>query len=410
MLRSVKVLFGLDARRARGFLRYPSVGAAAGVVLPAALAVALLWSIGRASRPVLADADGALLLSMLVAGPLSYLAYGTLFRSGDGSLLRRLGIDSRAIYVERSARHLAECAGAGILALVPFAAAGSALAPAATVAAGSALGAWGAGLAATALAARSLARHSPGRGWGCLMAGIMDREVAAAAPLAYAPLPGFIAGTATGAAAYASGWWLAWAAAFSGLAAVAGARWYAQAVPRFGPQALEMAYVPNRSGRLARLSVGRGVARLLPRRVAAAWARDAAIVSRRFPWAARVAWPVAIGGFLGLARWGDAPATRGWVVTATLLALLVQGLAGVGLGRVEARGRRWVDRSIGIGTAPRMAGRWAWGWGLSIWMTIPVALAWTWWSGAEGGWRWVLAGGAVAGVSAAASSLIAGWR
>lgn len=406
----LRLLIGLDLMRLGNLVRYPAAGPIAGVALPLGLAVALFWSVGRAGDPAVLDSDGALLLALLVAGPISLLSYGALFRAGDEPFIRRLGLSARAVYAERSIRHLLQAIGIGILALVPFVAAGAPLRPAVTVIAAAGLAAWGAGAAAAAGAALTLARRPAGGGWGCLMAGIQDREVAAAAPLVYAPLPAFLAGAVAGAAAGMRPEWLLIVAVGAALCAGLGARWYELALPEFAPRALELAFVPVSTHGVGEFAPRRGFARLMPRRVASAWARDAAIIGRRFPWAARVAWPVAIGGFFGLARWGESSATREWVVGAVLLALLVQAIASVRLGRVERHGRRWIDRSLGLGSPARFAARWAWGWGASLWITVPIGLAWSWWSGAGPGWMWLAAGGLVAGVAATSSILAAGWR
>ena len=404
----LRLLLALDRLRLRGFFRYPSAGAVAGVALPLLMAVGLLWSIGRTGAATMADGDAAVLTAMLVSGPVAFLAYGALFRWADASFVRRLGFDPGANYRERSMRHLGQAVVIALLALIPFVSAGGTVAGAAVVTLTAALATWGIGCAMTARAALSMSRQSPGAGWGCLMAGIWDREVAEAAPLAYSPLPGFLAGTVAGAAAFANPWTIAVTALVAAGAGHAGAAWYVRALPTFGPQALEMAFTPAPRGEGVRLPIGRGIGRLLPHRVAAAWTRDAVVAARRFPWATRVAWPVAIGGFFALARWGESPATRSAVMAMTLLALLAQALAGIALGAMEADGRRWIDRSAGIGRLARFAGRWGWGWGLSLWMTVPVALAWTWWTGAGAGWAFLAAGGVTAALAATASSIAAG--
>lgn len=407
---ALRLLAGLDLHRLQSSIRHPAPGRIAGVAIPLVLAVALLWAVGRAGGPVVTDAEDAVLLAMLVAGPISYLAYGTLFRAPDAPLLRRLGVPPRAVYAERAARHLGQALGLAVLALIPFVAAGSPLGPPALAAVAAGLATWGVGAAFTAGAGLAMSHHAAGAGWGCLMAGIQDREVAGAAPLAYAPLPGFLAGIVAGGAVGANGWLLLAALPLAILSAMAGAARYEAALPRFGPLALEMAFSPTTDPRGGELRVGRGLARILPRAVRAVQARDAVVVARRFPWATRIAWPVAIGGSLALGRWGTDPAVRAWVAGAVAMVLLAQALAGIGLGRTEAGGPRWIDRSVGAGPAARLAGRWAWGWGLSLWMTIPIALAWGWWTGASHGWGWILAGGAVAGLGALASSLAAAAR
>lgn len=406
----LELLLRLDLLRMRAAAGRPVPGAIAGIIVPLALTASLLWAIGRAGRPSVGGAEDAVLLAMLIAGPVSYLAYGTLFRGGDAALLRRLGVPARAIYAERAIRHLAQAVGLAMLGLIPFLAAGETLARPVAAAIAGMMAAWGAGSAVTARAGLAMARHRPGQGWGCLMAGIWDRDVAAAAPLAYAPVPGFAAGIVAGGLAGHDARWLFAVVPFSMLSAAAGAAWYERALPRFGAQALEMAFSPSADARGGELRVGRGIARVLPRTIRTVQARDSVVVARRFPWATRIAWPVAIGGALALARWGDDPVTRAWVAGAVCLVLLVQALAGVGLGRAEAGRSRWIDRSLGIGPASRLAGRWVWGWGLSLWTTLPIALAWTWWSGEAHGWAWLLTGGGVAGVAAVASALASSWR
>lgn len=408
---ALRLLVGLDLRRLRSSIRHPAPRPIAGAAIPLLLAAGLLWAMGRVGRPAVVGAGDAVLLAMLVAGPIAYLAYGALFRAPDAPLLRRLGVAPRAVYAERAGRHLLQAAGVATLALVPFVAAGTPLGPPATVAVAAGLAAWGVGAACTAAAALAISRHTPGAGWGCLMAGIRDREMIGAAPLAYAPIPGFLAGALAGGAVGATSGWAALAVPpLALLAAGAGAAWYEAALPRFGPLALEMAFSPTADPRGGELRVGRGLARLLPRAVRAVQARDAVVVARRFPWAARMAWPVTVGGAFALGRWGTDPAFRTWVAGAVAMVLLAQAVAGIGVGRVEARGPRWVDRSVGAGRAARLAGRWAWGWGLSLWMTVPIALAWGWWTGAGHGWGWLLAGGATAGAGALASTLAAGGR
>ncbi|HET7321619.1 MAG TPA: hypothetical protein VFI96_03920, partial [Longimicrobiaceae bacterium] len=142
---------------------------------------------------------------------------------------------------------------------------------------------------------------------------------------------------------------------------------------------------------------------------AAVWARDAVVASRRFAWATRVVWPVAIVGFFALARWGRLPQTRQAVAAAAVLVLLLQAAAIVGLGREERAGRRWVDRAAGVTPVQRLLGRWAWGWGMSLWLAVPLALAWSWWAIGPG-WPWLAAGAVTAAAAALASTAAAGWR
>lgn len=412
--RALRTLLRLDRTRLAAAVRHPQAASLVGPLAPLLLLLGVLWAVGRASGAGVAGAEDAVLLGMLVAGPISFLAYGVLFRAGDEPLLRRLGVDARALYVERVLRLLLTALGVAALALVPSLAGGAPAALAAHAAAAAALAAWGAGALALSGAARALARHQPGRGWGMLQAGFWDQELAAAAPLVWAPLLPFVTGTAAAAVAAfqldgAPVRTLAVALAAMA-AAAAGAPAFVRALPRFAPQVQELAFSPPPPAEGGELGVGQGVGRLLPRRVAAVSARDAVVAGRRFPWAARAAWPVAIGAFVALARWGRLPETQAWVALAGLLALLLQGAASVGLGRLERSGRRWMDHALGLGWPTRLAGRWAWGSGLSVWLTVPLALSWQWWSGAGMGWLWVVAGAAVAGVAALASVAAGGWR
>lgn len=412
--RGARFLLREDARRLRAGFRHPSAAGSAGLVLPALLLGGLLASVGRVATPRVATSDDAVLLGMLVAGCVSFAAYPVLFRGADAPLLRRVGLPGAALFRERSLRLLAAALGAALLLLLPFAAAGAPLGPPLAAGAAAAVAAWGAACASLSGAARALAGHAPGRSWKLLSAGMWDREVAGAAPLVWAPLPPFLAGTA------AAGWVGAAPGAVGGRALLAaaaalplawlGQRWYAAALPRFGPMVLEMAFEPPPPAQGGELQVGGGVAGLLPRRAAVVWARDGVVASRRYGWAQRMVWPVAAAAVVALARWGTAPSTRGWVAAAVVLVLALQGGAALGLGRLERAGRRWIDRSLGLGWPHRLLGRWAWGWGRSLWLTVPVALAWQWWSGVGAGWGWVVLGGATAGMAAAVSLLSAGWR
>jgi hypothetical protein len=118
---------------------------------------------------------------------------------------------------------------------------------------------------------------------------------------------------------------------------------------------------------------------------------------------------VAIVSFVALARWGRVPGTRAWVAAAVVGVWLAQAAAVVALGRLEAQGTRWLDRSVGIAPLQRILGRWAWGWGLALWLAVPLSFAWSWWA-AGAGWPWLLVAGATSGVAALASAAAAGWR
>jgi hypothetical protein len=410
-----RLLLRLDGRRLAAALRYPAPGPLLALLIPLALLLGVLWAAGRAATPAVADAEAAVLLGLLVSGPIAFQAYGTLFRARDEAFLRRLGLPARAVYRERAARYLVLSLAVAGLALVPFTAAGGGKgggggAPVAATAA--ALGAWGGGLVSATLSARAMARNR-GRGWGVLAVGIWDAEVTRIVPLLYAPLLPFLAGTVaagfTGAASGVPALRLAVIGVLAlGTARVA-QRWHAQALPRFAPQALEMTFEPPPAAG-GEMRVGRGLGRLLPAGAASVWVRDAVVAGRRLGWASRLVWPVVLVGFVALARWGGDPAARAWVAAAALLVLLAQAAAALQLGRLERAGPRWVDRSLGLRWQHRLLGRWSWGFGASLWLTGPLALAWSWWSGVPGAWLWPAAGAATAAVGGIASLTAAGWR
>jgi hypothetical protein len=409
---SARILLRLDARRLRASVRHPSVGPLLAILLPVALLGGILWAVGRTTRPAVADADAAVLMGLLLSGPLAFIAYTIIFRASDEPLLRRLGFTAQAIYQERATRFLLLSLAAAATAMIPFIAAGESLGRPAMIALGACLGAWGGGAASAALSARAVAKPGPRRP-GLLALGIWDAEVRGVAPLLYAPLIPFVAGTiAAGYVGASAGLGLErvfGVTVVAVLLAAAARVWHAEALPRFAPQALEMTFEPPPGG-VGEMSVGRGAGRLLPRKAAAVWVRDSLMVSRRFGWAPRIVWPIAFLAFFGLARWGSDPGTRGWVAAAALIALLAQAIAAIGLGRLERSGRRWIDRSLGLSWPHRFLGRWAWGFGASLWLTVPLALSWSWWSGVGWGWGWVAAGAATALAGAIASLTAAGWR
>jgi hypothetical protein len=409
---SAATLFRLDARRVVAAIRHPAAGPVLAALLPLGLLAAILWAVGRRSGPSVPDAEAAVLLGLLVSGPVAFVVYGTLFRASDEPLLRRLGFAAGSIYAERVTRLLLLALGIAALAMIPFAAAGAPLGRPAAVALAAAVAAWGAGAAALTGAGRAVSAPAGGRP-GLLALGIWDAEVRAVAPLLYAPLIPFLAGTVAATVVGAAPGLGVWRLVAVVLAAVAGAAIgrgnHRRALPRFAPQALEMSFEPPPSG-VGEMSVGRGAGRVLPRGAAAVWVRDSLMVNRRFAWAARIVWPVVILSFIGLARWGEDPATRGWVAAAASLALLAQAVAAIGLGRLERSGRRWVDRSLGLTWKWRLLGRWAWGFGASLWLTIPLGLSWSWWAGSGSGWGWVAAGAGTAAAGAIGSLTAAGWR
>jgi len=409
---SAEILFRLDARRVSASLRNPAPGPILALLLPLTLLASILWVVGRSSRPAVHDAEAALLLGLLLSGPVAFVAYTTIFRASDEPLLRRLGFPAPALFRERVSRFLLVGLAIALLALIPFAAAGEALGRPAVVALAAALGAWGGGAASAAWSARAVAL--PLRAGGGLLAlGIRDREMRGVAPLLYAPLfpflVGAVAATFVGTAAGIGLWQLLLVIVIALSLVRLGQRWHSEALPRFAPQALEMSFEPPPAG-VGEMSVGRGAGRLLPARAAAVWVRDSLMVNRRYAWAPRLVWPVAFLAFFGLARWGYDPSTRGWVAAAALMALLAQSVAAIALGRLERSGSRWIDRSLGLTWADRLLGRWAWGFGASLWLTIPLSLSWHWWSGVGGGGWWIAAGAGAAAAGAVASLAAAGWR
>ena len=408
------VLLRADARRLAALARRPSVALWLGLVLPVVLLAVGVRAAGSFSGAALRTTQDGVTLGVLLSGPIAFVAYTTLFRGGDDSFLRRLGVAPGALYGERALRLLVWGAALGGLAALAYAGAGVPPGRLAAVAGAAVFAAWGAALLSFSVAARAMAGRQAGEGWGCLTAGMWDREVAGAAPLVYAPLPPLMAGALAGgvaagvgeAAAMVAGAVVALAIGAAGVAA----RAYRAALPRFGPQALEMSFAPPPGSDGDGLRRRRGLARLLPRRAAAAWARDGAVASRRFAWATRITWPVVAFSLVALARWGTDPDTRGWVASAAVFVLVLQGAAAIGLGRLERRGARWVDRAVGVTPAQRFLGRWAWGWGASLWLAVPLSLAWSWWAGAGPGWPWVVAGAGTSGVAALASGFAAGRR
>lgn len=396
-------LLRLDARRARSTLRHPQAGALLGLLAPLILLGGLLWSAGPRARPEVGDAGGAQLLGFLIAGPLAYASYTVLFRAGDDPFLRRLGIGAEARLGRAALRLFALAAALVLGVLLPFASGGEGLDRPLAVALAAAVSAWGVALLAFGAAADSVAHNR--RGILSRLVG-PDRELAAAAPLVYAPLAPLIAGVAaagwTGAAPGAA-WGRALVCIAVGFATAGLARRpFARALPRFAPRALEMAFAPPPAAGETGLAIGRGVARFLPPRARAVWARDAAVVGRRFRWSTRLVWPVALAGVVGLARWGEQATVRGWIVAAGGLVLLVQAAAVIALGRVERGGPRWLDRSVGAGREARWLGRWLLGVGLSLWLTVPLWIAWSAWGAGFAGWSWLTAGV----VSAALASLL----
>jgi hypothetical protein len=406
---TLRLLLSVDLRRLSDAVRHPRPGAWAAVLLPAALAVGGLWRLGAAARPDVADGQGRILLALMASAAPCLLAYPMLFRAPDDSLLRHLGVLPRWVFTVRALRLLGWSLGAVVLLMVPYVATGQPLGLPLAVAVPAALLACGASLSSHAGAAVEMAngrRMAAGKlmGW--------DPELVAAAPLVFAPILPAVAAVVAGRWASASlgdAWWriplvLVLSAAFSVLAA---ARFEA-ALPRFAARAAEMAYAPAPGAGETDLVIDRGLASLLPRRVGAVRARDAAVVARRYRWASRAVWPVAVVGILALLRAGDDAGVRAWVTAAAGVLLGTQALAVVALGRVERRGPRWVDRAAGIGWAHRLAGRWAAGMGLALGVVLPVGLAWGLTVQGGSAWPWLAAGAATAGLASVASLAAAG--
>jgi hypothetical protein len=401
----------LEARRIADPFRHPRPGAWVGVGLPAALGIAALWLGAESVRPDAADGDGAIALGLLVAAPIAFWAYPILFRPADDALLRRLGIPARASYWLRAMRLGALALLILLLLMIPYIATRSLGATPLEVAGAAALAAWGMALSSLSGAAARIA--NPGRRieLTSMMMG-PDRELIRAGPLVWAPLPAVIVGAFAARIALAGGMPpVGWTAAFVVLAAglaMVGARRFERAAPRFSPQAAEMAYAPAPDAGDAGLVIGRGLARVLPARAGAVRARDAAVVARRFRWAGRVAWPVAVVCVLAILRAGERPAVQGWVAGAGAVVLAMQAAAVIGLGRMERGGRRWLDRAAGLATADRLLGRWAAAFGMALALVIPVGITWALILGAGDAWIWLAAAAGSALVASAASLAAAG--
>jgi hypothetical protein len=405
------LLLRLELRRRTDPLRHRGTGAAA-ALLPALVGVVALRLGAESLRPASGTLDGALGISLLVAGIVAFQAYPVLLRPGDDAFLRHLGIRARAMYRVRALRLLALALLIAGVVLVPFVGTGEPFATAAVAALASAIVAWGCALFTTAGAARAMsAPGGPGGAWGRAVP--LPPGLRAAAPMLWAPLGPLLLGGFAG--RVAAGPLLPAAAAF-GLAgalgaalAAAGAGRFERGYPRIAPLAAEMAFAPPAEAGDAGLAIDRGIAVLLPRRARAARARDAAVLGRRFRGAARVGWGVGIVGALVLLRAGGVPAVRGWVVGAAVLVLVGQGAALLGLGRLERGGPRWIDRSVGVGTAARLVGRWGAGFGMALTLAAPLGIAWAIGVPGGGAWLWPFGAALLAGAGATAS-LAAGGR
>lgn len=379
------------------------VGASLGLVLTLGL-------LRAAAAPDLADAGAAMLWGFLLAAPLAFFAYGVFLRPADAGLLRRVGVSAAAIFARQAIRLLLVALVTVLVAVVPLIGRDP-IARALALALAATLSAWSLALLAYSAAASSVGESRRQQG---MLARLIawDRELASAAPLVYAPLVPVLGGIgAVGWIGSAPG--AAWervvvvALLAIGVAAMA-ARPYTRTLARWMPVVGEMAFVPPPNVGAAELVTNRGVARLLPRAAAAVWARDAAVVARRFRWAGRLVWPVAAVAVFALARAGDDATVRGWVATLVGLALAAQAAAVIALGRIERGHQRWLDRSLGLGHGHRWLGRYALGMGLMSWLVVPLALTWGLAVPGASGWPWLFAAAALAGVGAAASLAVAG--
>jgi hypothetical protein len=410
----LRLLVRHEAMRAAAELRRPRAGAWAAVALPIALVTAALIAAGSSALPDPAEPAGAIGLSFLAAAPVAFFGYWVLFRARDDSLLRRLGFAAASLYLLRAQRLVLLSSALVVLLVLPFALEGLPIGRPLSILAASAMAATGFALVSLAHAAALTARTDwrPG-----IFSGLMglDPELVKVGPIVYAPLAPLTASLLVGA-------WigsvpgvafdrLAIVAALSLGAAIVGLPRFRAAIGRFAPRAQEMAFSPPPDVADTGLALDRGLARLLPIRPRAVLARDARVVERRFRWASSIVWPVAIVSGIALARWGDLPAVRSWVLGAGALTLVVQAIAVIGLGRVEAAGARWIDHAAGLRSFERWIGRSAYGLGLSLWLTIPLGPMWGFWAGVGYGWAWLVAGAASAGVAGSASVAAAQrWR
>lgn len=390
---SLRLLLGLDLRRAADAVRRPRVGFWAGTALPILLLGAGAWLAGDGLRPDLRSGDGRFLLGVLTSAPIAFQSYPILFRPADDALLRRLGVPAQALYAQRALRLLLLALGVVLLLTLPFARGGTELGVAASVAGTAAAAGWAAALLFTSRGAELTVRAGRRRGVSAGFIG-WDRELADNAPLVYAPLlpvvlASFSARLLPGAGAV---WIVAWLGAGAVLVAL-GRRRFAAALPRFAPHAAEIAWAPD-ADTTGDLVTGRGPPGLLPRGAQLTLARDALVASRRFRWAARLV-PI-VGGVAALAllRGGEDPATRRWIVLACAGALAT--LAGVvlALGRGERGRTRWLDRAHGLSARDRLIGRASFAAGRALVLAVPVGLAWAsvapspawpWWAAAAAG-------------------------
>jgi hypothetical protein len=169
-----------------------------------------------------------------------------------------------------------------------------------------------------------------------------------------------------------------------------------------------MAFAPAPGVGETGLVVGRGLAGLLPRRVGAVRARDAALVARRYRWASRAGWIVAAVGVAALARAGDRAEVRQVVALAGALTIAAQAGALLALGRTERGRRAWLDRAAGLGAAVRVFGRGAAGFGLALAVALPLGVTWAVATPDGSALPWLLGAAGTALAAGAASVAMAG--
>lgn len=405
------LLLRLELRRLSDAFLHPRAAAWIGILLPVALAVGALWAAGESVRPDLSTGDGVILLGLLVSGPVSIQSYPILFRPADDAFLRRLGIHPDALFGLRALRLLVLALLIAAAVTVPYLATGQTVGRPLAIALAGGVATWAVSLWAQANAAAStVAGHGPSMAGRSL--GGWDPELAAAGALVFAPIWPLVAGAAAarfvGDAVWTMPLRLLPVLVLSLALLPMGARAFARALPRFAPHAGELAYAPPPDASGGELVVGRGIAGVLPRRAQAARARDAVVIGRRYRWAQRLAWPVAIVGGLAMVRAGGNPAVRAWVSLACGAMLAAQAAAVVALGRSERGRARWTDRVLGLALADRLVGRWAAAFGLALAVALPLAAGW--WIGVEGGrgWTWLAAAAATSLVAAGTSLAAAG--
>jgi hypothetical protein len=410
MERSLPLLLRLESRRLSDAFRHPRPAAWVGILLPVVLAAGALWAAGDSVRPDLSTGDGVILLGLMVAGPVCIQSYPILFRPADDAFLRRLGIHPNALFGVRALRLLALMLLVTAAVMIPYLSTGRSIARPLAIALAAGGATWAVSLWAQARAAASTVS---GRGPSLALKSLgPDPELVAAGALVFAPIWPLIAGAAAARFVGDEVWTmplrLALVAAPSLALLPLGARAFARALPRFAPHAGELAYAPPPDAGGGELVVGRGIAGVLPRRAQAVRARDAVVIGRRYRWAQRLAWPVAIVGGLAMVRAGGNPAVRAWVTLACGAMLAAQAAAVVGLGRSERGRARWTDRVLGLDLADRFVGRWAAAFGLALAVALPTAAGW--WIGVAGGrgWAWLAAAAATSLVAAGTSLAAAG--